>query len=279
MERERFPEPRLPQDLEQLIFVRCASDWPSEPTSRLLLVAKRVHAWVRPILFQVFRQAPPFFPDFKKYPSLQLKDVGRFTKHLIIGTSNLPEDTDFLLASCPNLHNFAFWSNHSFKDAFLAIQRLPLRRLSAILDELIPEDFFSPVFSNLTHLDVISYKYDWDQWIPITSLPCLTHIAINNTQFEASVVSNLLLRIQLRALIILLGENSHWIRRYPKGERFEVDDHRLVLMTNGSLTIMMDDWESGAKGGVDFWVTAELFSLARREVDQDIVRLVRGAKR
>lgn len=41
----RNGDPRLPQDLERLIFETAASEWTAKDASTLLLVAKRVYNW------------------------------------------------------------------------------------------------------------------------------------------------------------------------------------------------------------------------------------------
>ncbi|KDR67767.1 hypothetical protein GALMADRAFT_146793 [Galerina marginata CBS 339.88] len=125
--------PRLPQDVERLIFRAAASaaDNDVKGMARLLLVAKRVCEWIRPILYQVFKSSTlSRFPDFRGDPSI-LGEVGKFAKHLSIGNSTTSEDLIRLLLSCPNIEDIAIWHGQvSLYYPALHLFPLPLKRLS-----------------------------------------------------------------------------------------------------------------------------------------------------
>ncbi|KDR67808.1 hypothetical protein GALMADRAFT_257659 [Galerina marginata CBS 339.88] len=257
--------PKLPQDLERLIFERVALDKPrSSQSATLLLVAKRVREWIRPILYRVFIQiTTPPIPDLKVYPSLQLPDVGKFVQHLIIG--DYDDLVERILSSCPHIYDLAFWvRSETLKQYMPIIQHLPLTRLSSSFEDLTADDFLGPIFFNITHLDIVGlHDTSWDRWEVLTKLPKLTHVAINFPPTLTIIRSLLRCCGHLHVLVLLLDAEDYWVAKDPK-EVFEIQDDRLVLMVGGDHDEMADDWMSGADGLTDFWITAELFATARR---------------
>ncbi|KDR67489.1 hypothetical protein GALMADRAFT_258068 [Galerina marginata CBS 339.88] len=257
--------PRLPEDLERLIFEQVAFECDPKDSMHLLIVAKRVHNWTRPILYRVFVQLDiRLFPNFMTNPSIKLDDVGRFPKHLII---KRPEDEiEALLSSCSNIYDLALWMGtagpHAMSRFLPRIRDLPLTRLSTNLRNLTADQILDLPFSNLTHLDIIAFADSrWSSWAVLADLPKLSHMAID-FPVEDDVVSKLLIHCNNLKIMVLLFYDDEIID-CPGIE--EIEDVRLVLMVAGTRLEMELDWIAGAYGRVDFWTTAEWFSEARKE--------------
>ncbi|KAF8907868.1 hypothetical protein CPB84DRAFT_1767774 [Gymnopilus junonius] len=262
----RFPQvdPRLPLELECLIFECAASQWTAKDSTVLLVVAKRVNAWVYPIIFRVFSQAEGSrFPNFEKYPSIKVEDVGKFARHLLAGTRNL----DLLLSFCPNVHNLALWYGVSLSEHLGAIRNLHLTRFSAtFLDIALKELLLGPAFSYLTHLEILSLDPRTRESLPdqcsvIADIPKLSHLSIPVE--NADLVPSCLLQCRNLHVLILSSDRDDF--RIRKHEDFSgIKDGRLVLMLSDYYVESEMDWINGAKGKVDSWITADLYVLARK---------------
>ncbi|KDR75630.1 hypothetical protein GALMADRAFT_140256 [Galerina marginata CBS 339.88] len=264
--------PHLPQDLERLVFEMVALEAGSDIKSiaKLLPVAKRVCEWIRPILYNVFLlfktpRFPAGFPNFVEAPDL-LDDVGRFAKHLFIRTPTDFETVNRLLSSCPNVQNIAIWcgsSQYAMNFFLPALCCLPLKRLSSYINHPGLENFNPKMFSNLTHLDIVSYDGIWKESIMqlLANFPKLTHLALPSTIDMDTVGITLRNSLHLRIVILIAEEYG----KYSDEEEFtEVDDQRLILMISDDYYDLERNWENGARGGVDFWIDGERFSIARR---------------
>ncbi|KDR67472.1 hypothetical protein GALMADRAFT_231915 [Galerina marginata CBS 339.88] len=273
--------PPFPLDIERLIFEVAAVEYGPDrkAVANLLLVAKRVHDWIRPILYHIFTQhmvppevSPPF-PDFEKRPDL-LGEVGKFAKHLFIGPPTKDKIMDTLLLSCPNVENLALWFDYPFrlKPYLPAIQKLPLKRLSCCIGELAPEDIQKNPLCNLTHLDIFYFDFDHsfrEKGIKaLPSLPYLTHLAIGfvfPSNIGVDALNSLLLDCPHLRILVIFSEKDDDKVEDQEVQLARIDSLKLVLIVLGTYAEMEEDWHNGARGGVDFWIFAERFSSARRD--------------
>ena len=209
----------------------------------------------------------PKFPDFNKYPnSLKVEEVGRFARRLIINKRS-PEELETILLHCPNLQDFAIWLQ-PIKHVLLTVEKLPLKRLSADLRYLIPNDYLSSMFAGLTHLDVIRFHgCTWKEWEVLSKLPHLTHLMIG-ALVDLEVFPNLLRHIsQLRTLIFMpeWEDPEDWTQDHDKNLYNLIDnDDRLVLLNSPMYPGLIEDWIKGGESGLDNWTFCELVSIARR---------------
>ncbi|KAF8907893.1 hypothetical protein CPB84DRAFT_1843739 [Gymnopilus junonius] len=259
--------PHLPEDLERLIFERAAYEWTPEHSSKLLLIARRVYNWVHPLVYRVFIQLESHkFPDFETNSSLILDDVGKYVKHLLAGDDTA--QLDLLLSSCPNIRNLALWYSATLCNHVDAMRNLRLTTLSADLEDFPPQKLLSPTFYNLTHLDIINLGYDpsWKDWTVLADLPKLMHIMIA-LEFpdDNDVVEQCLEHCKVLQLFVFWKESG---LGFPTETRDleAISDERLVLVRHDSdlSKELRHEWDKGARGGIYYWMTAEVFAIARK---------------
>ncbi|KAF9057060.1 hypothetical protein BJ165DRAFT_5660 [Panaeolus papilionaceus] len=112
---ELIPTPRLPLELERLIF-ELAFD-PDDPRSnaRMVLIAQRVYYWLMPMIYRVFVQVlgGPLYPDLAKVQATgSLPKICQLARHMIIYSIDefyTPQAIADLLDKCHNLEDLACW--------------------------------------------------------------------------------------------------------------------------------------------------------------------------
>ncbi|KAJ6482766.1 hypothetical protein C8R45DRAFT_1100017 [Mycena sanguinolenta] len=134
----------------------------------------------------------------------------------------------------------------------------------------LPIDFTHPVFSRLTHLELIIYtsfllETNLDAWLGLSLLPRLTHLSFNETSFIVLCPHLLQACQSLRILVALWGTQviSREEQRPESLARRLRNDFRFVLTT---CALYKEDWIRGANGGKDYWTRAEEFAAARRAI-------------
>ncbi|KAF9050486.1 hypothetical protein BJ165DRAFT_1003799 [Panaeolus papilionaceus] len=268
-------EPFLPAELERLIFEFAAY---SRNVRRvdLMLVARRVHHWLRHIPFLVFVQLDSeTFPDFDKPDSgLDLKAMGQYCRHLLTeedfsGSSSSDKDdteddqkpitlteseperpkTVTLLQSCPNVQNLALWFGFPIAHYLPYIENMPLQMLSADLSSLSQDQLSLKLFQKLTHLDVVDFSGN-DNWKFLEGWNNLTHLAFN-FEVDRVAVLDVLASVKNLKAFVLVRNQVNWTNMDP--EVLDNGDPRLVLMIIAGRAVV-GDWKEGARGNVDFWV-------------------------
>ncbi|KAJ3503613.1 hypothetical protein NLJ89_g8353 [Agrocybe chaxingu] len=247
-----------------MIFEIAAQEGGRHVVMHLMLVAKCVRDWVRPELYRIFTQVSDREMDTFPRPDANLDDVGRFAHHLIIGGSRTSDEINRFLTSCPNVYNLAIWSTEHIVDFLPQLRRLPLRRLSANFRSLSDEQWLGPPFCNLEYIDVVRMRgHSWDDWKILTTLPRLTHIAVNSI-VEVQVIRNLLSECRHLKSLVLLAHTVNW--GFAEAQELAgIRDDRLVLLDTTPAGDNLMDWRLGARGKGDFWRYAAHISFARRE--------------
>ena len=214
----------------------------------------------------------PRFPDFNKYSNcLKVEEVGRFAQRLIIHQGSAQEMENFL-SHCPNLQDFAIWLQPGIRFLLPALEKLSLRRLSADFADLVHDDYLSPTFSNITHLDVIKFHgRTWKEWEVLSKLPHLSHLLIGSL-VDLDVFSNILRHASQLRILIFMPEPDDlavWMQDHDKNKHSLFDDDvRLVLLHSPRFPGLVEDWVKGGESGLDNWTFCELVSIARkREFD------------
>ena len=212
--------------------------------------------------------ASPPFPDFKMFPEFKPENMGHLAEAMLIGYN--PDTAQYspsvLLSFCPNIVDLALWVVR-IRSILPVLNKLPLRRLGANLDDLMYEDLLiQPLFVNLTHLEMFSFIGEiWNkQFEALVHLPNLTHLSIH-CSIKVDVIPQLLEHCHLlRILIIALWSPYRYFQRDRAEERIaKVNDHRLVYLETLSFLGLIHDWARGAHGGIDCWAFSELVSFAK----------------
>ncbi|KAF8661634.1 hypothetical protein AX16_001276 [Volvariella volvacea WC 439] len=182
--------PRLPQGLERVIFELAARNSKKREIPTLMLVARRVHTWLQPVLFETLdlsadREKNPLNPSIPYPTSHQM----HYVRSLFISPGfklatdeqKLRYRPDFrtVVSQCPNLQNFAilYGSPSNLLSQLVQVMHSPYRtvsppgtgllRLVMSLYQLFPEgkvDFGHEVLKDVFHLEVMDedkINYDW----------------------------------------------------------------------------------------------------------------------
>ncbi|KAF9050427.1 hypothetical protein BJ165DRAFT_1525653 [Panaeolus papilionaceus] len=252
----------LPAELELAIF-ELAFD-PSDNASSLnyMLVAKRVYEWIRPLVFRVFDQIDrPPFPNFEKYDDvLKVSELGRFARHLVIGRLHSGIEIADMLQHMPNVRDLAIWYGVGIKPLLPVIEKLQhLERLSCGLNGLDSSQLLHPVFTNLTHLELLSPRSDWDFKV-LESYKRLTHLCIySGRDWDTETVMTVLSHCRSLKVFILTEDCATGV---PEEMRDLCKDHHALLIFANDVACHRD-WKRGAYGGDDSWVLAERLVEAR----------------
>ncbi|KAJ6472048.1 hypothetical protein C8R45DRAFT_1078177 [Mycena sanguinolenta] len=273
----------LPTELERTIFEITAFSAP-ECIPKLVLVAWRVKIWLEPILYRTL-----FFPADHDHYHLMVPFLGtlaskpaaffaRSTRHLLMIEVD-PFVMRSILSACSQVENL--WvmtmstsSSEGIHSLLPLVSSLPnLKHLYINLVALFAGaaiDFAHPIFSHLTHLELIGYETfsletDLDTWRGLACLPCLTHLSFDDPSFIVFCPHLLEACQSLRVLVALWGTRS--IEREQKRPDSLVwrlrTDFRFVMTT---CALWEHDWLRGANGGKDYWGRAEEFAASRRAV-------------
>ncbi|KAF8196550.1 hypothetical protein BJ912DRAFT_1056364 [Pholiota molesta] len=178
-------QPVSPPELERKICEHFIEDHPRSalPLNALMLVAARTHHWLALKRYSVSIQLGTTYPPARRYKPT-LRYYGPYVRHLIIGGDTSFDDICDYLFACPTLIDLD-------------------RPLTTNLMSLSPADFKEPAFAHITHLDVTSAKRS--HWKALSSLPMLSHLAINET-VDINILRQLLQRC--KRLEILLAVNG-----------------------------------------------------------------------
>ncbi|KAF8643543.1 hypothetical protein AX16_008977 [Volvariella volvacea WC 439] len=292
-------EPRLPQDLERTVFEFAAySERRSIPL--LIQVARRVKAWLEPILYEIailhgydvykgdaianFYYNCPLHP-----PGLQ----PHYIKHLLIEYGRRPGD-EYILKGCYNVQSLTIWGTEQVTwNHVVELLRSPRRtvsppgllRLSAAMLKLFPQrevDFNHDILQDITHLDVLDASAVWQEG---NNYACLKHLRYLSFQEISDGILVILRRCleECKALEVLLLYYSQWgvdervanqlprVRRVarPNGVVEEIEEDRVVILPHEDIFqhnfSWIDDWIRGVTGGEDLWLRAERIVKERRQ--------------
>ncbi|KAF8649081.1 hypothetical protein AX16_006028 [Volvariella volvacea WC 439] len=194
-------EPRLPQELERIIFEIAARSDRNRTLPVLVRVARRVREWLQAILYDTVVLLNADFYEGSKSP---FHHPPRFpsgaqilyVRNLLVSHMDNPVDSEpdwkELLPKCHNLEDLAIWSLNSTPDAdtlptLISAIQSPLRtvtshgllRLSITLSDLFPDgpvDFSHEIFRDLTHLEVLSFPRGCEHWEEGNNLACLQNL-------------------------------------------------------------------------------------------------------
>ncbi|KAJ6585702.1 hypothetical protein B0H19DRAFT_1110536 [Mycena capillaripes] len=273
---------KLPAELEMQIFTLAASLHPrSIPT--LVLVAQRVKLWTEPLLYRAFvvfydesfgnscplrRTYDVFRQMLQSKPAAAAEHVRNLCIASVIPAPELEE----IFSTCSSTSTLAMIFSELVPELLPAVARMPLQRLSVLLQSMFGEastDFGHPIFSRLTHLDIHDYLTEdrWTPWSGISLLPCLTHVSFRGCSVK-SIFEGILTHcrnIQVLALVVSVADLG--CARLGTVTR----DFRFVVIV---VKDFLEDWEQGALGAEDYWVRAAKFIAQRRSGEVEATRFI-----
>ncbi|KAJ7616132.1 hypothetical protein FB45DRAFT_237806 [Roridomyces roridus] len=185
--------PKLPPELEREIFELAAQ---SDPlfVLQLMLVAWRVHTWVKPILYRVIlllgtnAENACSFPskDFSRYMSVPASVLRESVQHLCIRMA--PENvTEDVLSTADNVENLWIATTLSdFREAALvaALPSVECLHCSSALILSAAAGTAPPMFSCLTPLEIFE-PLDTEISRGLALIPNLTHFGFDDGYVEA----------------------------------------------------------------------------------------------
>ncbi|KAF9057063.1 hypothetical protein BJ165DRAFT_5712 [Panaeolus papilionaceus] len=183
-------KPFLPPELERKIFeLAFTFDNPvAIANRRLILVAKRVYAWLRPELYRIFFQTRgplkryQLYPDLRECPyDVDQKGICQYARCLFMDYTIPTSEASDLLTMCTNVENFAFWALAGLDFLWSTLSQFTnLRRLAGYMQKLTIQQLSETAFAHqLTHLELIrpgrSLQLDTGVF---SDLPRLSHLAL-----------------------------------------------------------------------------------------------------
>ncbi|KAJ7241166.1 hypothetical protein C8J57DRAFT_1726879 [Mycena rebaudengoi] len=178
----------LPAELERAVF-EAAAVLDYRNISRLLLVAQRVHTWLKPFLYHVLVYRSPH-----QHGTDAHELFGTHVRHLMLFMDSSVADIAKLLAVCSAVQSLACYCRvNPLSLPPLALMR-PLRLCIHAVDLFASAPRFSPdlftdaprfshaLFARTTHLQLLDFgfsAFDDASWASLRALPCLTHLALD----------------------------------------------------------------------------------------------------
>ncbi|KAF7362785.1 hypothetical protein MVEN_00628200 [Mycena venus] len=261
--------PVFPLELEREIFETAAfGDRELIPT--LLRVCQRVHTWVEPLLYRVLLTSiDSEYPWLSAIQSKPASFLQKAVHHVYLRMDRRDTSTfkDILL-KCSGVRNLVLDANFD-PSMVQVVDNMRLQRLGLYLPfnwTNTPLPYRS--LSSLTHLEIYSELSsedpNWTNWLQFASLPALTHVCLSG-EFPDDVLPRALVGCPSLIVGIVAFWDSHGAVENEAAEFAESlnsTDPRVVVMV---IPKYKDDWESGARGGSDFWMRAEAFVLRKRK--------------
>ncbi|KAF8155573.1 hypothetical protein B0H34DRAFT_660129 [Crassisporium funariophilum] len=216
---ESFPFNSLPLELQREIFVVAANKDPRNAL-KLVLVARRVHSWVQPCIYDLvtlgnddtalFMRAMDSIP-----PEFFSTNVKRLCLSVSVGGRNATR----ILAACSGIVDLAFWVDYlrAFPNNSLTpyISPLPLRRLSIEFSHylhLFRDPQMRPGWcETLTHLDIIFWQEEKSPVLPhLEELSSLTHLLLRlrHNQIRDNSLLAILSACQYLKLLIIYDDTD-----------------------------------------------------------------------
>ncbi|KAJ6573610.1 hypothetical protein B0H10DRAFT_1964017 [Mycena sp. CBHHK59/15] len=98
-------------------------------------------------------------------------------------------------------------------------------------------------------------------WSGLTLIPQLTHLSFHDDHIPNSVCQSALVHLKsLDVLAIVFSSRALLDMFVPDHEVFVTDPRFVLLM----VTDPLEDWETGARGGEDYWARADALVKTRR---------------
>ncbi|TFK62896.1 hypothetical protein BDN72DRAFT_964271 [Pluteus cervinus] len=254
-------QPIFPPEIEEIIFSLCAQS-DLENSRNLILVAKRVHQWLIPQLYEVAIFHSVKVHGQPRYSSDLLKSHGRHVRHIMIWVVDVEEicfqDPATCLSWCPNLVNVALWSSATLYHDIMVDQLLGLHLTHLSFDVTLLHSAIrvrnsatlaQVSFPSVTHLELIGLDITFEAKQIREYFPSLTHISMRgDRRLSAQDMLNcwgsrlklLIWHTDRPTFIVDSGMDPTTSTSVP-------DDPRVVVLPR--TRNCADDWNESARGG------------------------------
>ncbi|KAJ6530040.1 hypothetical protein DFH09DRAFT_151901 [Mycena vulgaris] len=279
--------PSFPPELERAIFEATAQSYPTL-IPRLLLVARRFHIWLEPLLYRVLRldssrRIAGILAAIQTKPATFLASTVKhvlFRSRYLSGTkedSLTPAALKSFLESCPGIVDLQLFASPDPR-ILPALGNMHIQRLSAELAALFwyghdedrdaeeAVDLEHALFRSVTHLllfdTLTDHEYPEGITMRLSKLPALTHLSFRwGDEPDPLVIHRILATTHIQVLLVMFPIWKADEANSYSEELSWVADVRVVV---GMYRNHSADWESGAWGGEDIWMRAEKFVARKR---------------
>ncbi|KAJ7136574.1 hypothetical protein C8R44DRAFT_359975 [Mycena epipterygia] len=268
--------PSFPAELEREIFETAALKYPAIIPS-LLIVARRVLAWIEPLLYKtiVIRTSWswPRLPGIDSKLSAAPDFMRDNVRHLLCYSGHPISTLHDILSVCASIERLALYDYPRYESIVPHLAALSgLQRLNIRLGHQRINILRNSVSSTITHLDLLDglEPGDLHYWMDLTLLPALIHVSLHNHHSPQILVQVLQGRQKLHALVNFCSYARPFVK--DLSDKLSIDDPRFVLMQYLVPEERILDWTVGANEGHDFWNRADFFIAKRRrgEIDPDV---------
>ncbi|KDR80355.1 hypothetical protein GALMADRAFT_62319 [Galerina marginata CBS 339.88] len=262
-----FPLNELPVELQREIFV-VAAKVNQNSALQLARVAKRIHSWVQPLIYEMVTLGSDDTDLFlKTMNSISSEFFGIYVKKLCLSVSVSARNAARILTVCTGVIDLAFWVDYlgmfPNRSILPLISPLPLSRLSMEYNHflsLFPEpETRHPWCDTLTHLDIIFWTHETAPAVPhLDKLSQLTHLALRLRHSQPDEESLLAIVSACRRLkvLVIFDDTETEETAWPA-------DPRVIYMPYPQNIV--GEWEAQAKWELDnIWSRAE--DLVRRHI-------------
>ncbi|TFK66889.1 hypothetical protein BDN72DRAFT_843666 [Pluteus cervinus] len=248
----------FPEDIEREIWETAARLHTNEAPS-YRLVSKYVKLWIDPIIYSTI-----IWHIEQQSPKCNLLEIlttqSHHIQHLLFRTGKGHTNLSILqlLPLCPNIIDLAIWAD-TVIGVIKYCQHLRPKRLSISFETLFsePSGFNQPthpIFTDLTHLELVATCYKWSDWKELSKLPRLTHLSLTYDSTREVVDGVLDTRDGCKLLKILVLVDGHATPKVWETEtHYEHSDPRVVALA----VEYISDWEEYAWGRRNSWLVAE----------------------
>ncbi|KAF7357923.1 hypothetical protein MVEN_00838700 [Mycena venus] len=259
----------LPYELEREIFELTARAHP-EYAPQLALVAGYVQTWIEAVIYETIvlgGRCPKqdlFWRTFSSRPS---DFFSKNIRNLYLASGVSHDRARSIISVCTSLSTLTCWANPlNSRKEFYALLSPSLRRLSIDASILwsptgpnaVP-DLTHPVFSRLTHLEIVNPP-SWFDWSPLLdgTLPRLTHLAFGDLDeahaasiipfFRDALASE---DLQLK-ILIAVSRNERFLSALQLADI--VKDMRFVCLSSYHYPLNPTEyWKAVARREAEFW--------------------------
>ncbi|KAH8818622.1 hypothetical protein DL96DRAFT_1684280 [Flagelloscypha sp. PMI_526] len=262
--------PHLPPELEQRIFFQAAEADRRKTLDALLLVARRVHEWLEPLLYRSLSLTPS--SSFHKMTNLMQKSASFLSTTVV---SVLLESTTgmddwkwkyglFLLKKTVGIQDLTLMGVTFMDDVFPVIPSYPrLRTLTLDHKAAFCFDKFlhghpGLVFPALTHLEY-SHGGILDPKKVQSQLPALSHVMVNFPFYFSSSLSTLLRDVpQFERVVLKYTSQEKFDDLNPHvGNALTPDDRRRVVQIVVADEPTEELWKKKTRENLSLWKIAE----------------------